>query len=102
MIPIEYIMALGAALFAIGIAGIAADRHFVVIMLGIELMFAASTVLLIGFFSWRDAASPDAALMLFAIFSVAAAEIITLISFYIYMKHNGIDFDVSKLSRLKW
>ena len=103
MIDVIYAYVLGLALFAIGIAGIAADRHFIVIMLAIELMFAASTVMLVAFFAAGSSGnSPDAVTMLFAIFSVAAAEIIAVVSFYVYMKHNGIAFDVSKLSEMRW
>jgi NADH:ubiquinone oxidoreductase subunit K len=102
MIILLYIYALAIALFSIGLAGIAVDRHLVVIMLAVELMFVASSIALIGYFSYGATANPGAVVMLFAIFAVAAVEIIAVIAFYIYMKHNRIEFDVTKLSRLKW
>ncbi len=102
MIMLAYLIALSIALFAIGLAGIATDRHLVVIMLAVELIFAASMIALVSFFSYPGKASPGAVLMMFAIFTVAAAEIITVITFYVYMKRGGIDFDVTKLSKLKW
>ena len=102
MIMLPYLIALGIALFAIGLAGIASDRHLVVIMLAVELIFAASIISLVSFFSYSVKATPDAVMMLFAIFTVAAVEIITVITFYVYMKHSRIEFDVTKLSKLKW
>ncbi len=102
MIPLLYVYVLGAVLLAIGLAGIASDRHLVVIMLCVELIFVASIVILVGTFSYGKNPNPDAVMMLFAIFAVAAAEVITVIAFYMYMKHNRIEFDVTKLSKLKW
>ncbi len=102
MIPLIYIFGLSLALLAIGLAGIATDRHLIVIMLSIELIFVASIISLVGFFSYNNPVNPDVVIMLLAIFAVAAVEIISVITFYIYMKHRGIDFDVGKLSRLKW
>ncbi len=102
MVPLIYLYLLAASLLAIGLAGIASDRHLIVIMLSVELIFAASIVLLVGIFSYSSKPNPDAVIMLFSIFAVAAAEVITVISFYMYMKHNRIEFDVTKLSKLKW
>lgn len=102
MIPLLYVYALSIALFAIGLAGIAIERHLVVILLSVELIFVASTIALVGTFSYSAMPNPDAVLMLFSIFTVAAVEIITVIAFYVYMKHYGIEFDVTKLSRMKW
>ena len=97
-----YIFALALALLAIGLAGIATDRHLIVIMFSIELIFVAGIVALVGFFYISPKPNPDAVLMLLSIFAVAAVEIITVVTFYVYMKHRGVDFDVRKLSRLKW
>ncbi len=102
MIPLLYPFLLAVALLAIGLAAIAAERHLVVIMLAVELIFVASTIALVSFFSYSVHPNPDAVTMLFAIFTVAAVEIITVITFYVYMKYHGIEFDVTKLSGLKW
>ena len=102
MIELTYMYALSIALFAIGLAGIATERHLVVIMLSVELIFVASTIALIGYFSYGSSSNSNAVLMLFSIFAVAAVEIITVITFYVYMKHHGIEFDVTKLSSMKW
>ena len=97
-----YLYGLSIALFPIGRAGIATERHLVVIMLAVELIFVASTIALVGSFSYGVTVNPYAVVMLFSIFAVAAVEIITVITFYIYMKHHGVSFDITKLSKLKW
>ncbi len=102
MIELYYMYALSVALFSLGLAGIATDRHLVVIMLSVELIFVASTIALVGHFVYTSPPEQGAVIMLFSIFTVAAVEIITVITFYVYMKHNKIEFDVTKLSRLKW
>ncbi len=102
MLALLYIFALALTLVGISFAGLASDRHFIVIMLGIELILIASTIALVGFFDFQKAQNPGAVVMLFALWSVAAVEIITLVTFYLYMRFRGVDFDVAKLSKMKW
>ena len=102
MIPLVYPVALSMVIVGIALAGIASDKHFVVIMLAVELIFAASTIALVSFFSYSTTPSPSAVIMLISIWAVAAVEIITVVTFYIYMKYLGVDFDVTKLSKMKW
>lgn len=71
-------------------------------MLAVELIFVSSIIALISFFSYSQTPNPDAVVMLLSIFAVAAVEIIAVITFYVYMKHRNIEFDVTKLSKLKW
>ncbi len=102
MIPLIYILASSIALTAVALAGIASDRHFIIVMLAVELMFVASTIALMAFFSYQQSPDPSAVPMLISIWTVAAVEIITVITFYVYMKSKNFDFDITKLSKLKW
>ncbi len=97
-----YVFALSLVLIGIAFAGLATDRHFIVIMLGIALILVASTIALVGFFDYNAVQNPGAIVMLISIWAVAAVEIITLMAFYVYMKYRGADFDVTKLSKMKW
>ena len=99
---LEYLVLVSVALVAVALAGIITDRHFVVIMLAIELMFIASAILLVSFFSFASPGGSDAVVMLIGIWAAAAVEVITMVTLYIYMKSQGFDFDITKLSRLKW
>ncbi len=78
------------------------NRNFIVIMLGIELILTASTIALVSFFDYSQSSGAGGIILLFSIWTVASVEIITLIAFYVYMKSRGFDFDVSKLSKMKW
>ncbi len=102
MLELYYLTGLAFALVGIAMAGMTSNRHFIAMMLGIESIFAASTVLLISFFDASKTANPQAFIMLIAIWAVAAAEIMVMIVLYVYMKSEGINFDVSKLTRMKW
>src|SRR5271157_2408843 len=99
---LEYLVVASVALVAIALAGIIADRHFIVIMLAIELMFIASSILLVSFFSFASAPGPDAVVLLVGIWAVAAAEVIAMVTLYFYMKSRGFDLDMAGLSRLRW
>lgn len=99
---IAYFLVLSIILVAIGLAGIATDRHLIIIMLAIELIFLASTIALIAFFSYNPNPDPIGIVALICIWAVAAVEIIVVITFYVFIKSEGYDFDVSKLSKLKW
>ncbi|MGC8587172.1 MAG: NADH-quinone oxidoreductase subunit K [Candidatus Micrarchaeia archaeon] len=96
-----YPIALAVALFAIGLAGVIASRHLLVIMLGIELMLVSSTVAAVSFFSFSSAGS-DIMIVLLGIWAIAIADTIAFVTFYTYIKSRGMDLDISKMSRLKW
>ena len=96
-----YPLVAGFAILAIALAAVAAERHLVLIILAIELIFLSSTVLLVYFFAERGVESAEAVLLLSAIWAVAAVEAMALITFYAYMKASGQRFDVSLLSRIK-
>lgn len=102
MIALSYVLAVCAGLLAVAFAGVATERHFIVVMLAIELIFLASTIAIVAFFSYAQNPGPDGVVALVSIWAVAAVEIITLITFYVYMKSRGFGFDISTLSRLRW
>ncbi|MDE1822721.1 MAG: NADH-quinone oxidoreductase subunit K [Candidatus Micrarchaeota archaeon] len=102
MLYLGYIIGTCAALLGVSLAGIITDRHFVVIMLAVEVMLVASMIATVAFISYNEAPDPIGFVFLIALWAVAAAETIALVTFYIYMKYRGVDFDVTKLSRMKW
>ena len=99
---LDYILFTVIAILSVALAGIISDRHFVIIMLAIEMIFIASIVLLAYFFTNTQGADASAVPMFIAIWSVAAVEVIALITFYVYMKARGFNFDVTKLEKMRW
>ncbi len=102
MMPLFYILSICVALVSIGIAGVAIEKNFITIMLAIELIFLASTIAFVGFFTYSATPNASGFIGLITVWAVAAVEIISLIAIYIYMKANGFEFDIELLSKLKW
>ncbi len=98
MIP-EYLIALSVAMFAVGISGIAASRHFLIIVLSAEAMLLSSTLLAVTFFYYSVDGS--IAPLLLVLWSAAAAETIALVAIYRFLERWEVSMDVSKLSRLR-
>lgn len=101
MLPLLYFMIASTALLALGIAGVVATRHFVVMVLSIELIFAGSIIALVGFFDYQPVVDGSFFIILLSIWTVANIEIIGLVAFYTYMKNKVVDFDLKKLNQLK-
>ncbi len=88
-------------LLSAALAGLIAERHFVVMMVCIELILLSSVIALVTFMSYSQNPGGDGIILLISLWAVAAVEVIALITFYVFMKSQGFDFDVSKLSDLK-
>jgi NADH-quinone oxidoreductase subunit K len=100
MIILSYFIFLSFAVFAIGLAGILASRHFLIMMLSVEIAISASTILAVSLFYFAESGS-SILLLLLAIWSVASAEVMAIIVFYRYMARNEVSLDVTKLRKLK-
>lgn len=94
-----YFMALSFLLFSVGMVGVAATRHLIIMVLAVEIILSASILLSVSLFSYG--AGGDIIGLLFSIWSVAASETICLIAIYRYMSKNEMTMDVTKLSRLR-
>lgn len=99
MIPIQYFIVVSFALFAIGMAGVAATRHFLLMIIAVEISLVASTLLATAFFTINGGG--NIMLLLFALWAIAAVEAIALVSFYRYISKYESNLDVTRLSRLR-
>lgn len=98
MMPI-YFMGLGFAVFAAGICGMAASRHFLIMMVSSEVAILASTLLSTAFFYFSTSGS--VLTLLISLWSVASMEAIALVVVYRYLTKMEMGLDVTKLSNLK-
>jgi NADH-quinone oxidoreductase subunit K len=99
MIPANYFLAVSFAIFTIGVVGIAVTRNFLIMILSAEISLAAATLLAATFFYYNTYG--NILMLLFAIWTIAAAEAITLGAFYRYLSKFETSMDVTKLSKLK-
>jgi NADH:ubiquinone oxidoreductase subunit K len=98
MMPI-YFLGLSFAIFAAGICGMVASRHFLVMMLSSEAAIVASTLLSTMFFYFS--ANGDIIPLLLSLWSVASIEVMALVVVYRYLVKMEMGFDVTKMSNLK-
>jgi len=101
MLQLIYFMYLSFAMLAVGIAGIVASRHIVLIVLSVEVMFVSSIILLAAAASYTSTLNGDAAAMIIAVWAVAASDVIVLVALYLIIKAKGAKFDVTLFSELK-
>lgn len=95
----EIFLLLSFALFSLGIAGVAASRHFVVMILSVEIILVASALLAIS--SYAYIANGQILVLLFAIWSIAALEVMALVVFYRYLARLELSMNVAKLMKYK-
>lgn len=99
MIPIADFVTISFALFAIGLAGVAATRHFVLMIFSIEIALVAATLAATVFFYFNT--SGNIMLLLFTVWTIAASEAISLVAFYRYISKYETNMDVAQLSKLR-
>ncbi len=99
MIAVDYFILMSISIFALGISGILASRHFLIMMFSVEIALTASTLLAVSLFYFTQA--PGTIILLLAIWSAATVEVLAIIVFYRYMTAKGVDLDLLKLSKLR-
>ena len=98
--PVAFFVVLSALLFCIGVYGVLARRHAVLVLLSIELMLNAANINLIAFSAWLH----DVPGQVFALFiiAVAAAEVGVGLAIVILIYRNRVSVDVDEMSLMKW
>ena len=107
MIPIDHVIGLSAALFAIGLVGALTRRNLIVILMSIELMLNAANLAFVGFNrAWStDAAggpSLDGQVFVLFVITVAAAEVAVGLGIVIALVRNRNSVNVEDASLLRW
>ena len=96
---LQYLAIMSAAIFAIGVAGMVSSKHFLVMILSIELSLIAATTLVVSFYS--NGYSGFAIMFLFAVWAIAAVEAMALIVFYQELARRGKGMDITKMSQIR-
>ncbi|MBW2274201.1 MAG: NADH-quinone oxidoreductase subunit NuoK [Deltaproteobacteria bacterium] len=107
MAPLDHVIALSAALFALGAVGVFTRRNLVVILMCIELMLNGVVLAFVAFNrAWPAGIAGESRLdgQVFAlvIIAVAAAELAVGLGIVIALVRNRASLDVEDVSLLKW
>jgi NADH-quinone oxidoreductase subunit K len=110
VIPDAYVIGLAVLLFTIGVIGVLLRRNLIVILLGLQLMFAAAGLAFVGFnrrWAMAAAAEPHAAGLdgqVFALFAIgiAALELALGLAVLLTLVRNRDSLNVEDASLLRW
>ncbi len=98
---LAYPLVLSALLFAIGVYGVLARRHAILVLMSVELMLNAVNLNLVAFDVWlRDALHGGQVLTLFVI-TIAAAEIGLGLAIVLLVFRNRATSDLADLRMLR-
>lgn len=100
MIPVEWYLILGAALFLIGVLGFLLKRNIIALLLSVEIMLNAVNLTFVAFSSHWGQISGQ--IFVFFVLVVAAAEAAVGLALVIAMFRNRESLNVDRSNLLKW
>jgi NADH-quinone oxidoreductase subunit K len=98
-IPAGQVLSLSIVLFAIGVVGVLVRRNVVVMLLGVELMFNAAGLALVGFDRLHGSDMFAFPLLLVVIAVVEVAVALAVLTSWLRHRES---LDVDDVSALKW
>jgi NADH:ubiquinone oxidoreductase subunit K len=102
LMPVSFFLVLSALLFSIGIYGVLARQHAVLVLLSIELMLNAVNINLIAFSALLQQAGVAGQVFALFVITVAAAEVGVGLAIVILIYRNRQSVDLDELSLMKW
>jgi NADH-quinone oxidoreductase subunit K len=100
MAPASYYMALSAALFAIGVAGVLIRRNVIVIFMSIEVMLNAANLAFVAL--GRMAGTMDGQAIVFFVMTVAAAEAAVGLAIIISVFRTRETINADEINLMRW
>jgi len=100
--PVTFFLILSALLFSIGIYGVLAREHAVLVLLSIELMLNAVNINLIAFSALFQEAGVSGQVFALFVNAVAAAEVGVGLAIVILIFRNRQSVNVDEMSLMKW
>jgi NADH-quinone oxidoreductase subunit K len=96
---VTWYLAIAAALFAIGAAGVLLRRSPLIVLLSLEIMLNGANLALITFARHNGEASGQ--IFALAVMAVAASEVVVGLGLIVAIARRRLDLDVDKLSFLR-
>jgi NADH:ubiquinone oxidoreductase subunit K len=101
-VPVGYFLVLSALLFSIGVYGVLARKHAVLVLLSVELMLNATNINLVAFSALLQRSGLSGQVFALFVIAVAAAEVGVGLAIVILIYRNSREVDVGELSLMKW
>ncbi len=100
MIPLEFVLIVSSALFAIGAAGVILKKNAIQVLMAIELMLNAANINLVAFSTYLGDAKGQG----FALISIgiAAAEVTIGLAILLNLNKLRKTVDVDDINLLRW
>ena len=96
---VAWYLAIAAALFAIGAAGVLLRRSPLIVLLSLEIMLNGANLALIAFSRRQGEGSGQ--IFALAVMAVAASEVVVGLGMIVALARRRLDLDVDKLSFLR-
>lgn len=100
MVPLGWYIAVSAALFFTGAAGVLVRRNAVVILMCVELMLNAANLALVAFSRHFSEATPRGSVFVIFTFVIAAAEVAIGLAIVLAAYRNLPTVDVDEIKRM--
>jgi NADH:ubiquinone oxidoreductase subunit K len=100
--PVSFFLVLSALLFSIGIYGVLARQHAVLVLLSIELMLNAVNINLVAFSAMFGQLGLGGQIFALFIIAVAAAEVGVGLAIVILIYRNRQSVNLDEMSLMKW
>jgi NADH:ubiquinone oxidoreductase subunit K len=100
--PVSYFLVLSALLFSIGVYGVLARQHAVLVLLSVELILNAANINLVAFAAMFGAAGVAGQVFALFVITVAAAEVGVGLAIVILIYRNRRSVDIDEMSLMKW
>lgn len=102
MVPLEWYLALSAALFCIGIFGVLSRRNAISLLMGVELMLNSANINLVAFGRFIHPEVLTGHVFAVFIITVAAAEAAVGLAIIIAAYRNIEHINIDKINVMKW
>ncbi|WP_018126888.1 NADH-quinone oxidoreductase subunit NuoK [Balneola vulgaris] len=100
MLEIDWLLAVSAIMFTIGMIGVLIRRNAIVVFMCVELMLNAVNLSLVSFSSYHG--NIDGQILVFFALAVAAAEAVVGLAIIIAIFRNNLTVDVREINLLRW
>ncbi len=101
MIGLPALLAVASALFGIGLYGLLQRRSLVAMLIALELMVAAVSILVVALTTWTGRGAVAGQVIVLILAGVAAAESAIALSMFVAIHRASSTIDVETLSELK-